>query len=753
MKKQTTSISRRSFLRTSALAGGGLLISFGWKSSFASGIKEMAAIPEEWIKLNGFLKIAENGMVTIISPNPEGGQNVKTSMPMIVAEELDVDWKNVVIEQAPLNTELYTRQFIGGSQAIRTSWKTLRTAGATARQMLCEAAALSWGVPVEEITTQAGILYHNKTGKSAGYGEMASAAAKIKMPKEVKLKEKKDFRIIGTSVKNADALKIVTGKPLFGMDIKRDGMLIAMIIHPPAFGLKLKSADVSSVKSMPGIKDVFPVKLLQDDYVREFFDTVTFTEVMAIVGNTTWEVMNARKKLLVEWEPISEHTIKRNAFGGRNPSTITIPAGLESTSDHRLKMAEMLKKPANVVRKDGDTESAFRNAGKVIERTYTGPFLAHNCMEPMNFFAHVTAEKAELVGPLQKAELTERTLASRLGLPVEKIDIQLTRLGGGFGRRSYAHWMIEAALISQKMKTPVKLIYTREDDMTSGIYRPAYTAKYRAALDSNNNLIAFHVNAGGIPETPLEANRFPAGAVENYLAESWTINSNITTGSFRAPRSNFMAAAEQSFLDELAAMMKKDPIAFRLDLLERVIKNPVGKENDYDARRYAEVLKLVREKSGWGKSQPNVHRGVSAYFCHNTYVAIVLDVKLDKGKLTILRVCCAVDCGVVVNPDAAVNLIEGSVVDGIGNALFGELTFKKGVPDKNNFNSYRMIRHHEAPKSIDVHFVQNDIDPTGLGEPAFPPVFGALANALYKATGKRFYDQPFITYLNFNSSS
>jgi CO/xanthine dehydrogenase Mo-binding subunit len=339
-------------------------------------------------------------------------------------------------------------------------------------------------------------------------------------------------------------------------------------------------------------------------------------------------------------------------------------------------------------------------------------------------------------------------LASRLGIPVEKIDIQLTRLGGGFGRRSYAHWMIEAALISQKMKAPVKLIYTREDDMTSGIYRPAYTAKYRAALDADNNLIAFHAKAGGIPETPMEANRFPAGAVDNYLAESWTINSNITTGSFRAPRSNFMAAAEQSFLDELAAVMKKDPIAFRLDLLERVIKNPVGKENDYDARRYAEVLKLVREKSGWGKSQPNVHRGVSAYFCHNTYVAIVLDVKLEKGKLIIPGVCCAVDCGIVVNPDAAVNLVEGSIVDGIGNALYGIMTFKKGVPDKNNFNTYRMVRHHEAPKAIDVHFVQNDIDPTGLGEPAFPPVFGALANALYKATGKRFYDQPFISQLN-----
>jgi isoquinoline 1-oxidoreductase subunit beta len=374
MKQKTTSLSRRSFLKTSALAGGGLLISFSWESAFASGTKKIPAIPEEWIKLNGFLKIAENGMVTIISPNPEGGQNVKTSMPMIVAEELDVDWKNVVVEQAPLNTELYTRQFIGGSQAIRTSWKTLRTAGATARQMLCEAAALSWGVPVEEITTQAGILTHNKTGKSAGYGEMASAAAKVKMPKDVKLKEKKDFRIIGTSVKNADALKIVTGKPLFGMDIKRDGMLIAMIVHPPAFGLKLKSADVSSVKSMPGIKDVFPVKILQDDYIREFFDTVTFTEVVAIVGNTTWEVMNAKKKLVAQWEPITEHTIKRNAFGGNTPSTITIPAGLESTTDHKMKMAEMLKKPASVVRKDGDTESAFKNAVKVIERTYTAPF-------------------------------------------------------------------------------------------------------------------------------------------------------------------------------------------------------------------------------------------------------------------------------------------------------------------------------------------------------------------------------------------
>lgn len=740
-------------MKSSVLAGGGLMLSFSWLNSFAAETNGVIETSNEWTELNGYLKISENGIVSIMSPNPEGGQNVKTSMPMIVAEELDVDWKNVIVEQAPLNTKLYTRQFIGGSQAIRTSWKTLRTAGATARQMLCEAAAASWAVPVEEITTEAGMLRHKKTNQSAGYGAFASAAAKIPVPKEVKLKDKKDFKIIGTSKKNVDVPKIVSGKPLFGIDIQREGMLIAMIVHPPAFGMKLKSVDDGAAGTMPGIKNVFPIKVLNDDQVREFFDTITFNEVVAIVGRSTWEVMNAKRKLKIEWEPLPEHTIKRNAFGGRTPSTVTIPAGLESTTDHKKKMAEMMEKPADVVRRDGDPEAAFKNAAQVIERTYYGPFLAHNCMEPMNFFAHVTNEKVELAGPLQKAELTERTLATRLGIPVEKIDIQLTRLGGGFGRRSYAHWLIEAALISQQVNAPVKLVYTREDDMTSGIYRPTYFVKYRAALDANKNLVAFHVKAGGIPENPLEANRFPAGAVDNYLAESWSINSNLTTGSFRAPRSNFMAAAEQCFMDELAEAVGKDPITFRLELLERVIKYPVGKDYDYDANRYAGVLKLVREKSGWGKTKANVHRGVSAYFCHSTYVAQVVDVKVENGALSIPRVCCAVDCGIVVNPDAAVNLTEGSVVDGIGNALYGNITFKNGVPEKNNFNSYRMIRHNEAPGSIDVHFVQNDFDPTGMGEPAFPPIFGALANALYKATGKRFYEQPFISQLSSSGSA
>lgn len=741
-----TSYNRRSFLKTSALAGGGMMLGFSWLASCQTeaAAAEGLTMPEEWFDINAYLKIGDNGVVTIMSPNPEGGQNIKTSMPMIVAEELDIDWKDVIVEQAPLNTDLYSRQFIGGSNAIRSSWNGLRMAGASARYMLCAAAAQAWEVPVAEITTEAGVLHHTRSGKSAGYGEMAAAAVQIPVPEEVELKSIEEFKIIGTSRKNVDGKKIVTGQPMFGIDTQREGMLIAMIAHPPAFGMQIKSIDDTAARSMPGIKDIFTIKVLEDDFERQHFDTCTFLEVVAIVGNSTWEVMNAKKALEVQWKPFETYTEEKVFYGGRK-QTLTIPAGLESTADHRVKMAEVGAREGEVERKDGDPEAAFRNAAKVVERTYTAPFLAHNCMEPMNFFAHVTADKAEMIGPLQKAELTEQALSARLGIPVENIDIQMSRLGGGYGRRSYAHWLIESALISQKMNAPIKLIYTREDDMTGGIYRPAYQATYRAALDADNNLIGFHVNAGGIPESPLYANRFPAGAVDNYLAESWTINTNITIGSFRAPRSNFMAAAEQSFLDELAEEMGKDPIDFRLELLERAKTNPVGERNDYDAERYAGVLKLVREKSGWGQEQTNVHRGVSAYFCHNSYAAQVLDLTLENGKPVIHKVHCAVDCGIVINPDAASNLAEGAIVDGVGNALFGSLTFKDGVPEQSNYDKYRMIRMSEAPKAIEIHFVQNNIDPTGLGEPTFPPAFAAVANALYRATGQRFYDQPFAT--------
>ncbi|MBL7862180.1 MAG: molybdopterin-dependent oxidoreductase [Cyclobacteriaceae bacterium] len=738
-----TNINRRSFLKASALAGGGMMLSFSWLAGCSPAAEETLTLPKEWFELNGYLKIGENGLVTIMSPNPEIGQNVKTSMPMLVAEELDVDWKNVIVEQAPLNTTVFTRQLAGGSQSIRQGWKSLRMAGATARTMLREAAAKSWQVPVEEVTTEASMLFHKASGKSASYGEMASAAAKIEVPKEVELKNNSDFKIIGTSRNNVDGQKIVTGQPLYGLDYRREGMLIAMIAHPPAFGMKLKSVDDSQARSMPGIKDVFTIKTYPEEYAQQWCDVDSFPELVVVVGNTTWEVMNARKALKLEWEQFQDHEIASSTFWGTTVK-VKVPGGLENSTQHAKVMADLSAKAGTVVRKDGNPEAVFKKAAKVVERSYSAPFLAHNTMEPMNFFAHVTEEKAELVGPIQTPEYMEKSVAARLNLPLEKIEIQMTRQGGGFGRRLYGHFLVEAAVISQKIKAPVKLIYTREDDMSFGVYRPAYHALYRAALDADNNLIAFHVKAGGIPESPLFANRFPAGAVENYLAESWTASSNISVGAFRAPASNFIAGAEQSFLDEVAEAAGKDPIQFRLDLLDRALTKPVGKDNDYEAKRLAGVLELVRNKSNWGQDLPNVHRGVSAYFCHDSYVAHVIDLVMENGKPRVEKVHCAVDCGIVVNPIAAINLVEGGSVDGIGHAMYSGLTFTNGTPDQTNFNKYRLIRHQEAPRAIDVHFVPSTVDPTGLGEPPFPPVIGALANALYKATGKRHYQQPYL---------
>ncbi|MBT8178798.1 MAG: molybdopterin-dependent oxidoreductase [Eudoraea sp.] len=741
-----TQIGRRAFIKNTSLASGGLVLGFSIFNSCRPKDMETMAIremPKEWFEINAYLKIGDNGLVTIMSPNPEFGQGVITSMPMIVADELDVAWKDVLVEQANLDAEEYGWQFTGGSQGIRRRWQGLRMAGATAKQMLKEAAAESWQVPVSEISASEGVLSHKGSGNSAGYGEMASLAAQREVPEEVPLKEIKDFTIIGTSKKDVEALKVVTGKPLFGVDYQFEGALVAMAKHPPAFGLKLKSFDDSRVRNMPGIVDVFKIKTLEDDATRGYFDTTAFTELVVIVGKTTWEVMNAKKQLSVDWEPIADSKLTLDRFGTQ--MEVEVPKGLENTNDHYAQMIKMAAEPGTVARKDGDPAAAFKNAARVIERSYSCPFLAHNCMEPMNFFAHVTDEVVKLAGPLQAPALAEATVAARLGVPVEKIEVELTRMGGGFGRRAYGHYAVEAALISKQVKAPVKLVYDREDDMTFGIYRPSYHATYRAALDENNNLIAFHVKAGGVPETPLFANRFPAGAVDNYLAEQWEINSNITIGAFRAPRSNFMAGVEQAFLDEVAEAAGKDPIEFRLELLNRAKEKPVGERNDYDPERYAGVLKLVRDKSNWNESAPGSYRGVSAYLCHNSYAAHVLDVVLEGDTPKVEKVVCAIDCGIVVNPDAAANMAEGAIVDGIGNAMYGNLSFKDGRPEQSNFDRYRIIRHSEAPKEIKVHFVNNEIDPTGLGEPPFPPVMGALANALYKATGRRVYHQPFIS--------
>lgn len=720
-----TKIGRRAFIRNTGLASGGLVIGFNWLASCKMTPEQVNNLPKEWFELNGFLKVGDNGLVTIMSPNPEIGQNVKTSMPMIVAEELDVAWKDVIVEQAPLNTDIFTRQLAGGSQSIRQGWESLRMAGATARHMLKEAAAQAWGVPANEITTKDGMLTHEASGNSAGYGEMASAATNIEVPEEVELKDNGSFSIIGTDKRNVDGKDIVTGKPLFGLDVYKEGMLTAMIVHPPAFGMKYKGMNADTVKTMPGIKDVFHFVVYPEGMEKQWSDGGGIPELVAIVGNSTWECMQAKKALQVEWEQDSM---------------------AESTSYHEKALAELLEKPTEApARQDGDVESAFKSAAKIVESTYSAPYLAHNTMEPMNFFAHVTPEKAELLGPIQTPEFAEKTLAARLGMPLEKIDIMMTRMGGGFGRRLYGPFVIEAAVISQKMNAPIKLVYTREDDMTQGTYRPSYKVKYKAGLDESGNLIAWHVRGAGTNDDLIFENRFPAGAVDNYLAEKHSLTTNVTTGAWRAPRSNFIAGAEQAFMDEVAEAAGKDPLEFRLELFDRAINNPVGdpENNDYDPERYAGVLKLVKEKSNWGTDTGKA-RGVAAYYCHNSYVAQVLELEDGGDMPRVDKITCAVDCGIVINPIAAKNQIEGGMIDGIGHSTYSALSFENGRPEQSNFDTYRLIRHSESPKNIEVHFVDNGIDPTGLGEPSLPPVIGALSNALYQATGRRFYKQPFI---------
>lgn len=719
-----TKYNRRSFLKVSSAAGGGLVLGFNWLTSCTPTPEQIKKMPDEWFNVNAFLKIGDNGIVTIMSPNPEIGQNVKTSMPMIVAEELDIDWKDVVVEQAGFDLTKYTRQLAGGSQSIRQGWQSLRMAGATARKMLLEAAAKQWQVPVSELTTSDGTIKHS-SGKSGNYGEFASAAAAITVPEEVELKDPKDFKIIGTPTKNVDGPKLVKGEPLFGLDYKREGMLTAMIVHPPAFGQKLKSLDDSEARSMPGIKDIITINARPEGIELQWSDVNAFPELVAIVGNSTWEVMSAKKKLKIEWENDSDG---------------------ENSADHLRKLTELIDQtePGDDKRIDGNPTEAFKNAAKVVTQTYGAPFLAHNTMEPMNFFAHVTAERAELVGPIQTPEYLSRTVSKILNLPEDKVSIMMTRMGGGFGRRLYGNFAIEAAVISQKVNAPVQLVYTREDDMTQGTYRPAYQVKYEAALDENNNMVGFKVRGAGIKGSPVFDNRYPAGAVDNYLAEDQLLDSNVSVGAWRAPMSNFIAFAEQSFLDQVAEEAGKDPIDFRLALFDRAKNNPVGENNDYDPERYAGVLKLVKEKSNWGTDIPGISRGVSAYYCHNSYVAQVVDVKMVDGLPSIEKIWCAIDCGIVVNPEGARNQVEGGIIDGIGHAMYSAMTFTNGKPDQSNFNKYRMIRHSEAPKDIEIFFVENGIAPTGLGEPSLPPIAAALANAIYQATGKRVTQQPFV---------
>jgi isoquinoline 1-oxidoreductase subunit beta len=693
--------SRRDFLKKLLLTSGGLVIGF---SDLQASNATTIDISNEGDLKNAYLVIGKDGVITIFSPNPEIGQGIKTAFAVIVAEELDVDWAKVTVLQADLDTKKYERQLTGGSGAIKHSWQRLRVAGASARYALIEAAATKYNVSKDKLKTEKGKVL-SSDGRSWSYGELVSEASLIKIPAEVSLKSKSDFNLIGTTIKSVDNKDVLVGNPVYGIDFKVPGMWYAQVIRPASFGQKLVSFDAAEAKTLPGIKDV-----------------VSFGNKVAIVGKSNWEVMKARKLVKV-------------TYSNDKP--------LESDSTHNTIFTDLMKNgKAEVRRADGNVEEAFKKASKVIEAEYQCPFLPHNAMEPMNFFADVRENSVRLAGPTQTPQSGQNQVAKLLNIPVENITVELTKMGGGFGRRLNNDYTLEAAEISSLVKVPIKLQWTREDDMSGGIYRPAVRYKFRAALDEKGNMIGFMLRGVGLNAgNSTRQDNFPVGAVDNVLVDSVNYESDITTGPWRAPITNFLAYAEQAFLDEVAFAAGKDPIKFRLELLDKAKKNPVGKLT-YEPERFEKVINTVAERAKWGKVSKNVHQGFSVYFSHNSYVAQIAEVLTKNKTNSLSKVYAVTDCGIVINQSGARNQVYGAVIDGIGHAMYGNLSFENGRPKQNNFDSYRLIKYNEVPE-IDAVFIDNGIDPTGLGEPALPPTGGALANAIFKATGKRLYSQPF----------
>jgi isoquinoline 1-oxidoreductase beta subunit len=702
--KQIT-FNRRSFLKTSALAGGGMLIGFNLFNACSNNAKLPVDISKlNYNDFNAFIKISDEGKVTIFSPNPEIGQGVKTAMPMLIAEELDVAWEDVYVQQGKLDTKNYTRQVAGGSQSIRRSWQPLREVGATARQMLVNAAAAQWGVDASTCKVDKGIITNAK-GEQLTYGNVVKAAALLDIPEKIQLKDPKNFSIVGKGKGNVDIDKIITGQPLFGLDYKAEGMQYASVLRPPAFGKTLETFDATATKAIAGVTDV-----------------IKFGDKIGVIATNTWAAMKGKKALVAQWKQ-------------------TKPA--ESTADHDKKLVALLNSDdLKIRRKDGNVKQAFATADKIIERTYEAPFLPHNCMEPMNFFANVTPEKIYLVGPIQTPEGTARGVAKKLNRDESEVDLQMTRMGGGFGRRLRGDFVLEAAELSHRTKKPIKLVYSREDDMTAGVYRPSSKYKLTASI-KDGALTGYRLQEACVNANMygLIPNFFPAGALEHYQVESGQIKSNISTGAWRAPYTNFLASAEQSFFDELAEALGTDRVALHMQLLDKVKQNPNPKIK-YSPERLQGVLQSVAKVSNWGNTPEGVYQGLSVYYCHNTHVAEVADIIMDNGTPVVKKVSCVVDCGIVVNPLGAMNQIKGGILDGIGHTMYADFSFKDGTPSSKNFDTYKLIRMAQTPR-IDVHFIESQEDPTGLGEPTLPPIGAAVANAIYKATGQRLTKQPY----------
>lgn len=725
----TTALDRRDFLRVSGLAGGGLLI--GTSLQFRARDAQATEVIDADYAPNAFIKVAANGTITIIAKNPEIGQGVKTSMPQLIAEELDVAWDSLVIEQADSDPAKYGPQVAGGSTATPTNWEPLRRAGAVGRALMLAAAATQWNVPEAECrTTGDGRVQHTPSQRSATYGDLAATAATLPAPDPatVRMKAPSEYRIIGKPLPGVDNPKIVRGQPLFGIDVTVPGMLHAQYVKAPVFGARVAQANLDEIKRMRGVRNAF--------VIEGGTQLAGLLPGVAIVADTYWNSRQARNALKVTW---AEH-----------------PTAQQSSAAFRTKATEFLAgEPQRALFTQGDAAAALQGA-RVVEAEYEYPFLAHASMEPMNCTAHFADGKLEVWAPTQNPQSGRALCANTLGIEPGNITIHMVRAGGGFGRRLNNDYMVEAAAISKMAGAPVKLVWTREDDIKHDFYRPAGYHKLKGAVDAQGKLVAWdnHFVSFGegnnfAPAAAIGGSEFPAAFVPNFRLATSTMPLGVPTGFLRAPTSNAIAFVYQSFIDELAHAAQKDPVEFRREILAQFAPPPPpasGQRPTFmDAARMRGVLDLVAEMSGWGKKQlpRGTGMGVAFHFSHRGYFAEVVQATVARnGTLTVDQVWVAGDVGsVIINPSGALNQVRGSVLDGISEAVAQEITIEGGATKQSNFNDFPLIRMRSVPP-VDVQFKLSDVPPTGMGEPALPPVIPALTNAIFVATGKRIRSLP-----------
>jgi isoquinoline 1-oxidoreductase beta subunit len=696
--------SRRKFLKTSAAAGGGLMLGVVLQDALAATYS--SAVPTA---MNAWIRIGSDNSVTILSARSEMGQGVYTTLPTLVAEELEVDLAKIKVEIAPPG-EVYINamlggQLTGGSTSVAEAYDKLRIAGAQARTMLVQAAAQKWNVDAADCRAQNGSV-HGPKGKKATYGQLADAASKLPVPKEVKLKEHKDSRYVGKPVRRLDTPSKVNGTAGFGIDVKLPGMLYASLAQCPVIGGKVTSFDAAKAKSMPGVMHV-----------------VQITDGVAVVAKTWWQAKTARDSLDIQWDE----------GAGKTLSTENVASALK----------EAAAKPGATIKKVGNVDDGMKAAAKTVEAAYELPFLSHAPMEPMNFTADVRKDSCLLIGPTQFQQAAAGTAAALTGLKPDQITLRTTFLGGGFGRRIDVDFIAQAIEISKAIGGPVKLLWTREDDMTHDFYRPTAYHQLAGALDAQGNptTVKSHLTSpsvtarlfpvfvkDGIDPFMTEAAAVPYD-IPNQFADVVIHDTGLRVGYWRSVSHALNSFANESFMDEMAAAAGKDPYEFRRALLD---KQP----------RLKHVLELAAEKSGWGTPLPAGRgRGIALMEGYGTSMAQVAEVSVSGDRIRVNRVVVAVDLGKMVNPNIVRQQLESSIIFGISAGLFGEITLKDGRVQQTNFNNYPVVRMSESPV-IEMHLVESNEKPSGIGEPATALVCPAVANAVFAATGKRLRKMP-----------